>query len=249
MCPAPTMAGTVVELPLLSYYDYEPFMRRGLQDGLTHELAAWLNKRLAGRYRFVPGYLPKGRVDLLLADPHWAGALAWVEPGFVEDAAQSRYHWSRSLLEEIDHVASRREVRFEYSGNDSLQGLVLGTLFNQHYPDVDGLLRQGRIRRADALTQEANLHKLMLGRVDVVFVSDSTLPSLRERIPGLDKRIHLSTQPRRRFSRRLMLSPAVPATQLNELMPLLDRLDCDAEWRAVLRRYGLSHRPASGHCR
>ncbi|HEY1092937.1 MAG TPA: hypothetical protein VGE47_17695 [Burkholderiaceae bacterium] len=245
----PLVAQAVVKLPLLSYYDYEPFMRPDLKGGLTHELAAWLNKRLAGRYRFVPSYLPKGRVDMLLQNPAWAGALVWVDPGFVDDAAQRRYHWSVSLLEETDQVASRSNSRFEYAGPGSLEGLTLGTVVNQHYPDVETLLQQGRVHREDAPSQEANLNKLLLGRVDVAFVSASTLAGLRGSIPQLDSRIHLSAQVRRRFSRRLMLSQAVPAAQRHELMTLLERLDCDAEWQVVLKRYGLIHKPAVGRCR
>jgi polar amino acid transport system substrate-binding protein len=238
-----------VQLPLLTYYDYGPFMQPGLQDGLTHQLAGWMNKHLAGRYRVLPAYLPKGRVDRLLQDPDWAGALVWIDPGFVGDAAQRRYHWSVSLLEEGDYVVWRSSDRFEYRGPESLLGRSLGTVAYQRYPGLEDWMQQGRIRREDAPSQEAALRKLLLGRVDTVLLAASTLAELRAVLPDLDRQIHLSTQPYRRISRRLMLGPGVPAAQRAELLALVQRMDCDADWQAVLKQHGLVHQRSPSRCR
>lgn len=229
----PAARASVAPLKLVSYYDYPPFVT-GPNQGLTTDLAEWLKQHIG---KVSAELLPRRRVDALASQPGWLGVVPWVAPSWFPSAPQQRYLWSEPLMEDEDLVLSRKAKPVVFEGVQSLRGLTLGGVFGHVYRDTDPMTLRGELRRIDAFTQEANLRMLMLGRVDVIFLSRSGLGWWRHRLPDFDNQIEIAAQPRMRFQRHLMVSPQLPAEQRQALLEGVTRLRSSPDWREMLQRY------------
>ncbi|WP_028453157.1 ABC transporter substrate-binding protein [Chitinilyticum aquatile] len=222
---------------LYSHYDYPPFVIPD-GEGLNQRLAERMSALSQGRYAFVLQMLPRKRLDQLLATPGWQGVVPWVNPQWFDDVRQQRFLWSAALLHDEDLLLSRPELALEWRGPESLQGLRLGGILGHRYVDVDALVGRGLILREDVPTLEANVRKLMAGRVDAIFVSRSGYFWLAQRFPSLPRDSHLSAVPRSRYDRHLFTSGSDAA--LNDfVLALPARLARDREWLAVLAQFQL----------
>lgn len=76
---------------------------------------------------------------------------------------------------------------------------------------------------------------LLKGRVDAGIVSRSTLNYLVARA-GWQGRFHLSRQPHDSFARRLLVLRRDQALY-DYLLPILQGLQSDQDWQAILRKY------------
>jgi polar amino acid transport system substrate-binding protein len=237
--PACADPGEVI-VPLVNYYDYAPFSMPQERADLTRELADLLTAGSAGRYRFVPTLLPKGRLDQMLQHGGWQGMVAWLNPRFVNDETKSRYVWTKALMQETDLVVSRVDAPVEFTGVQSLRGKVLGTVLNQRYADVEDMIASEQLRRSDAPSQENSVRKLLLKRVDVVFISRSTLNGLHQRVPEFDNKLHVSAQPRNSFTRHIMLTPGLPPELIRYVQTTAAKLDSNPSWRDIAARYHIA---------
>ncbi|PND37719.1 hypothetical protein C1O66_09410 [Paucibacter aquatile] len=227
-------------LKLISYYDYPPFVTSP-QQGLSFELAGWLHMRAEGLIEGVElELLPRRRVDIQVRQAQWAGLVPWVSPAWFSspDPAQAPI-WSAAVMNDEDLVLSLKRQPFEFEGPASLRGHKLGGVYGHVYTDADPLVASGELQRLDSFTQEANLRMLLLGRVDLAFLSRSGLAWWRQRIPGFDELVHVAAQPRMRYQRHLMISRDLPETLRERLLQLAQTMGGDSQWREVMRRYGL----------
>lgn len=230
-----TAGGQVV--PFVTYYDYPPFHSVEGSSDLTRDLAALLTRESGGRYRFEPMLLPKKRIDNMLQLQNWQGIVAWSSPRFFYDEAKVRYLWTDALLQESALVVSHIDAPVNFKGMESLRGKVLGTILNQHYVEVEDMIANKQLRRSDAPSMESNVRKLLLKRVDVVFISHSALDGLRDRIPGLDSQLYIAPQPRDQFTRNLMLTRGLPPDVSSYVQRMAAQLDHNPAWRAILVRH------------
>ncbi|MEJ6001077.1 substrate-binding periplasmic protein [Paucibacter soli] len=238
--PPPVKAAEPVSseaLEILSHYDYPPFVT-GHAEGLSHDWADWLSTRLGIP---APGLhiLPRKRLDLLMNQPHWQGIVPWVIPEWFGDTDMQRYHWSPPVLEDADLVLSLRSSPVDELTPTRLRGLRFGAVLGHVYADMNGLIAQGRLRREDALNTEQNLRKLLLGRVDFVFLSRSGLPWWLQKLPEFREQLHVAATPRLHFQRRMLLSAQLPAPLRGQLLDAIAHMHRDSAWQTALSRYGL----------
>ncbi|MES2934225.1 MAG: transporter substrate-binding domain-containing protein [Pseudomonadota bacterium] len=226
-----------VDVPLVNYYSYAPFSIPDESADLTRQLAQLLTNNSGGRYHFVPTLLPKGRLDNMLLDHHWQGVVAWLNPRFVNDENKSKYIWSESLMLETDLVVSHVDAPIHFTGITSLEGKVLGTVLNQRYADVEQMIANKQLRRSDAPSQENNVRKLLLKRVDVVFVSRSTINALRRRIPEFNKKLYIASMPRNSFTRHIMLTPGLQPELISYVQSTVAKLSTNPTWHDIAMRY------------
>jgi polar amino acid transport system substrate-binding protein len=232
----PCNAGELT-VPFVTYYDYAPFHSVDGGSDLTRELAVLLTRESGGRYRFEPTLLPKKRIDNMLEHQNWQGIVAWSSPRFFYDESKVRYLWSDTLLQESALVVSHVDAPVDFKGMASLRGKVLGTILNQRYVDVEDMIAANQLRRSDAPSMESNVRKLLLKRVDVVFISRSALDGLRQRIPGLDSQLYIAAQPRDQFTRHLMLTRGLPPDVISYVQRMTAQLDHNPAWRDMLLRH------------
>lgn len=236
--PSAPAAG-VDSLPVLSYYDYPPFFT-GPGHGLTQDLLHLLQARAGPRLPPLPlELMPRRRVAAMVARSNWRGLVPWVSPVWFQDTARHRFVWSEPLMNDEDLVLSLKSHPVDYQGPASLAGLTLGGVFGHVYPETEAMVTAGTLQRLDSFSQEASLRMLLMGRVEVVFISRSGLASWRKRLPEFESRVHVAEQPRQRYQRHLLLSPLMPAAPREWLRQTAAGLSQDAAWRGLLQQYGV----------
>nr|WP_316638408.1 hypothetical protein [uncultured Roseateles sp.] len=226
-------------LELLTQYDYPPFVTTP-GAGLSHDWAAWLAQRLPHELAGLrPQILPRRRLDQVLAKPQWTGIVPWVAPSWFGDAGLTRFIWSEPVMDDEDLVLSLKSKPVLFDGPASLKGLRLGGVAGHVYVDIDPLVKRGELLRDDATDTGKNLRKLLLGRVDVIFLSRSGMPWWQSLMPEMEAQLFVAPQPRARFQRRMLLSPQIDAGLRAALLTEIEAMPHDPAWQEAMRHYGL----------
>lgn len=238
VAPAARSAGAE-SLSVLSYYDYPPFST-GPGHGLTQDLLHLLQERAGPLLPPLQvALMPRRRVAAMVTRSDWRGFVPWVSPAWFQDTGRHRFVWTEPLMNDEDLVLSLKSRPVDYQGPASLHGLTLGGVFGHVYPETEAMVTAGTLQRLDSFSQEASLRMLLMGRVEVVFISRSGLASWRKRLPDFDTRVHVADQPRQRYQRHLLLSPLMPAAPREWLLQTVAGLAQDPAWRGLLLRYGV----------
>lgn len=224
-------------LSVLSYYDYPPFST-GPGHGLTQDLLQLLQQRAGPLLPPLQVELmPRRRVAAMVTSSSWRGLVPWVSSAWFQDTARHRFVWTEPLMSDEDLVLSLKSRPVDYQGPASLKGLTLGGVFGHVYPETEAMVTAGTLQRLDSFSQEASLRMLLMGRVEVVFISRSGLASWRKRLPEFDTRLHVAEHPRQRYQRHLLLSPLMPEAPREWLLQTVAGLGQDAAWRGLLQQY------------
>jgi len=88
---------------LWTYYNFKPFLQPNEKQGLIIDLAEMLTANSQGKFNFVVKYLPRKRIDMLLAS-HQLGAVALVNPQWFPDT----FMVSSPLLKGSDIIISSK---------------------------------------------------------------------------------------------------------------------------------------------
>lgn len=222
----------VETLPFYTHYDEPPFAV-ALPGSLTDKLAVYLSQHSGGRYRFVPTFIPRKRLELdIMRQAGWKGVTAWANPEFFIDENRDKYLWSVPYLVDVNLVLSNRDKPVDYQGAASLYGLTVGGVTGRLLSGFEEDIRAGKIKREDAPGNDNNLRKLQLGRIDAMFLSASALPFYHRWIPDMDKWIYVAKKPRNIVDRHLIVNPQATAL-LSYLNKTLTKLPQDPEWRLI----------------
>lgn len=232
LCVFTINASEKLRVPVVVYYNYHPYYDEESKNDLNSELVATLNAHLAGEnVEFYSEYVPKGRLDIWLKDSGWKGLVAWTNPKFLNDPKKDKYQWSESVLEEKDWVVSNSKKPIEFQNINSLVGKTLGTVRNQIYPDVEKLINEGKILRTSTNSQASNIRMLMMGRVDVVFISRSTMHYFKKEIKDFPNGLYFASTPRNVFTRHIMVSKSISPEMRNKIMKVVKSLHSDKIWK------------------
>lgn len=233
--PPALAVGSTGAVVLYAYHLKPPFITDlEHRQGLYFDFADYANRKL-GRPALRLEYEPRRRLERHVFSPDFDGAVIGVSPIWFKDKDESRFLWTPPLMHDRDEVVSRRRQPVEYTGPRSLDGKIFGAASGYYYFGVDELVKKGKIRREDTVSEQQNLHKLLLGRLDFAIVSRSTFDYLM-RQPGQAGRFYLSPKPHDDYERRILIAPNRPEL-LTELTPLMEAMPGDPEWQAILARY------------
>lgn len=228
-----TPAFAVQTLPLYTYYDEAPFAIN-TPNNLTFKLADWLSRQSAGRYHFVPTFIPRRRLELvIMKQPGWEGVVAWVSPAFFVEDNPAPYLWSVPYMTDINLVISNRQHPVDFKNASSLHGLTIGAILGRYLSGFEDDIKAGKIKREDASTTLGNLQKLQRQRIDVSFITASALPYYRSQMDDMDSWLYIAATPRNIVQRQLLTGKhAVPLMQyLNQTLP---KLAHSQEWKHII---------------
>ncbi|GAB2877781.1 hypothetical protein GCM10027277_53940 [Pseudoduganella ginsengisoli] len=176
-----TMAAAAAEKVLvLTYYDFPPFVEAN-GDGLSKQLCTLLENASGGRYQFELQVVPRLRFDAMLERTGTPILAPWVAPEFFPNAA--RYRWGRALMDDNAVMLAMPGKAVELEQMESLRGLRFGGVLGHHYPfgALENAIKQGYVSRADNASPEQNYQNLVLGRIDMTIMAESTLHYLTQR--------------------------------------------------------------------
>lgn len=203
--------------------------------GIYPDLIAYLNSGRVPGLTFRLSHLPRKRLQKMLEDQQLDGIVIGMSPQWFDDDAQTRYLWTAPFS--IDRfVLARRPA---LTPGAPVPGQAIGMVLGYVYPGVDKWAREQGLQRQDAYSEEANLEKLRLGRVDYALVAESVLNYYHKthaaRFPR-ELPFASDVMPSRPTDRRFLV-PHSKAAVYDKLAPAIRKLKDDPAWHKVLAQY------------
>lgn len=228
-------AGEKTLVPIYVYHLKPPYILNiENETGLYYDFSRYLSLK-SEKYEFHTLYLPRKRVDIYLKKGILNGILLGVNPIWFKDKARKKYLWTSPIFHDQDEVVSLAAAPFEYLGPKSLINKSLGGVLGFYYFGIDPLVSQGKIRRANAHSEESVLKMILSNRVDVGIVSHSTFRYLS--IKGnWEGKFHLSLKPHDVFTRNILI-PHKDKAIYDHIEPLLINIKDDPDWQLILKQY------------
>lgn len=242
----PTTPAAAAAKPIRAFNTYEaaPFLIAGKQ-GLVPELVDYLNRLLVGRYRLQLRNLPRARLlQQHLREPaQFDGVVMLLSPGFVGDAQQRDYLWSKPLFQDHNVLVMRAEQAPAEADRAWLQGKRLLAVRGQRLRLLDELVKNGQLQREDFNSELQTLQMVAAGRGDLTFMNRLMYRHL-SRKTGLGERLVAVPVPggEAGFTRHILVGRHV-GELLAPLNAAIDALHCEPEWRTTAARYGFAALP------
>lgn len=224
-----------INVDVYVYHLKPPFIVSNTYElGLYFDFSTYLNTK-TDKYHFETVFVPRKRIETMLASHKLNGILLGVNPIWFKDKAETKYYWTPAIYEDQDEFVSLQENAVEYSGAKSLAGKILGGVRGFYYFGVDELVKQGDITRYDTIGEYELLQMLILKRVDVGIVSRSTIDYL-VKAKNWQSKFYLSKQPHDKYQRRILI-PHYKKAVYDELAPIVSSLVEDPAWQKILDKY------------
>lgn len=151
-------------------------------------------------------------------------------PQWFDDVAQQKYLWTAPFATDRFVLVSRSGGAGAGAPGRSV-GMVLGYV----YPGIDEWVsRQGLVRN-DAPSEDVNLEKLRLGRVDCVVAAES-VARYYMKTHALADQFQLAGLPGQQTERRFLV-PHSKAAVYDKLAPVIRKLKDDPVWLRSAAKY------------
>jgi len=218
---------------IYSYQNMPPFIT-GSQQGLTYELADYLNNKLKGAYKFIVFRLPRNRADRLI-EKGAKGLVPWTSPAWHGDPNESQYKWTPGYTKDSNCIVSSSSSPFEYNGPASMKGKTMGGLIGYYYLGLDDLSSKGEFKRVDVSNVRENISRLTTNRIDTALLTESTARYLVKE-QNLKNKIHFSAKHHQEFYYQ-MLSMANSDDLNTDLDKVAKNMMSDQDWLTRLAKY------------
>lgn len=203
--------------------------------GIYPDLIAYLNRLPLDGLTLKLAYLPRKRLQKQLEDGKLDGIVIGMMPQWFDDAAQQKYLWTAGFAIDRFVLVSRLERPVHPDVSGALAGRSIGLTFGYVYPGIDEWIQRHGLVRHDAQSEEMNLEKLRLGRVDCVAAAESvTRYYLRNNgLAGKFQLVALPSQP----TERRFLAPHAKSAVFEKLAPVIRKLKDDPAWQRIAATY------------
>ncbi len=203
------------------------------EHGLYPELVDYLNRKRVDGFDFKLVFLPRKRMQAMLDAGQLEGIIIGMMPTWFGDVAQEKYLWTAPFFFDKFVLASSsaRPLNQASAG----VGLRVGVTLGYVYPGIDEWIEQRGLQRSDAPSEEKNLDKLVLGRVDAVVVTESVLRYYVKAHP-VAASLAIAPLPGQQTA-RCFLVPHNQKGVFERLAPLVRALKDDPAWLAISARY------------
>jgi polar amino acid transport system substrate-binding protein len=214
--------------------NFAPLMIEG-QRGIYYDMVEYLNQQQLGKTRFQLVYLPRKRLQMRLEDGSLDGIVIGMMPAWFDDVAQKKYLWTPPFSVDRFVLVSRQEKPVLADAGGSQYGKTIGLTLGYVYPGIDEWIRSQGLLRQDAISEEVNLEKLRLGRLDCVAVSES-VARYYMRLHSSTDRFVLLDLPGRATERRFLI-PHVRNDVYDKIAPIIRKLREDPAWQRAISKY------------
>lgn len=226
------------DLTVWVYHDFPPFIvDEGQRIGLSYDLAEALSARSDGKFDFSVTVTPRQRLNLELQG-NKDGIVFWANEYWFGDSDMQKYLWSETLLKDRSVVISPIEVPVDYTGPQSLAGMVVSTVQGHRYTGLDELVIQDQIERSDLPSEHAVVQFISNKRGTVGVIAQSALRFFQQNLE-LDGALFTAQQPHSTYSRRIMVQPAL-SDAYDFITTELTKMKTEGEWEQMLANYALT---------
>lgn len=202
--------------------------------GLYPELVAYLNQLKLDGLDFHLATMPRKRLQAELENGTLDGIVIGMMPQWVGDGAQEKFLWTEPFAHDAFVLVSRDTNPF-FFGQPSAANARIGVTLGYVYPGVDDWIEQNRFVRDNAATEERNLDKLLLGRVDMVVVTDSVFRYYM-RVHRVRGGVISEALPGKATDRRFLVPKSMRGVY-EQLAPAIRKLGEDPRWKVIQSRY------------
>ncbi|MES2262961.1 MAG: transporter substrate-binding domain-containing protein [Pseudomonadota bacterium] len=225
-------------LPAYNSYQSVPFVVG--DGGLAADLVNYVNGKLKGKYQFKLTQVQRDGLNKTIAEPNFKGAVLFLSPAFVNDAAKTKFTWTQAVLHDANAVISQGSRKLEYTGADALKGLKFAGVKGNRYAGLEE--RFGKdIQREDVNEELSNIKKVVAGKADVTIMSSSTYRYLMKQMGKENaerSNLYTSSKPHAEFDRYIFVGKD-NTVLAKELDTVIAGMKSDPAWKAVLVKYGI----------
>lgn len=212
-------------LPLL--FDEKSPQTKGLVAEYAAALAQAMGRTatfsIITRYR-LDSYLLKGQVDMMCyTSKVWA-------------SNQDQMDFSKTLFSKREIILGPETMPKKVS---DLKGKTIGTMLQYVYPKLDPLFQSKQLVREDSLSEEANLKKLLNGRIDYIVTDEIFVDYFKLKHPKIDR------NRQRLFMQEYPISCAVSRkgrVKEKEVNAAVDKIKSDGTLQTIFKKYGATLR-------
>lgn len=203
--------------------------------GIYPDLVSHLNGTHLDRYTFALHYLPRRRLQVKLEEGSLDGIVIGMMPEWLADAGQTRYLWTAPFATDRFALVSLASKPIPPHDRRALAGATVGITTGYVYPGLDAWFSAAHLQRRAGVSDEKNIEKLLLGRVDCVIVAES-MARYFITTHKLHARLHLYPMPGPGTERRFLVQHR-DARLYGVLAPAVQHLKDDAAWRRASAAY------------
>lgn len=202
--------------------------------GIYPDMVAYLNRQKLGKLTFKLIYLPRKRLQLKAESGQLDGIVIGMMPHWFDDPEQKKFLWTAPFALDRYVVVLPPGGAYVPGASGALSGRTLGMVLGYSYPDLLDWVRQQGVVRTDALSDEHNLEKLRLGRLDSVATAESVFRYYRKR-HQIDH-FNVYALPTRQTERRFLVPHGMESVY-DKIAPVLRKTREDPEWQRLMLRY------------
>jgi polar amino acid transport system substrate-binding protein len=202
--------------------------------GIYPDMVSYLNRQKLGNLTFKLTYLPRKRLQLKAESGQLDGIVIGMMPHWFDDADQKKFLWTAPFAVDRYVVVLPPGGAYVPGAAGALSGRTLGMVLGYSYPDLLDWIRQQGVVRTDALSDEHNLEKLRLGRLDSVAIAESVFRYYKKR--HLADNFNVYPLPSRQTERRFLVPHRMEAVY-DQIAPVLRKARDAPEWQRMMLRY------------
>ena len=203
--------------------------------GIYPDLISHLNRHQPGGHTFRLSYLPRKRLQVKLEEGSLDGVVIGMMPEWLADSEQKKYHWTAPFATDRFALVSLVTKPIDPHRRGTLRGASVGLTSGYVYPNIDAWFAGVRVLRRVGVSDEKNIEKLLLGRVDCVIVAES-MARYFMRTHKLNGQMQIVPLPGPVTERRFLVQRR-DAALFNVLAPAARTLKDDPAWRRAAAAY------------
>jgi polar amino acid transport system substrate-binding protein len=231
------LLGASVRAEVVNVYTSANFAPLMLADGrgVYPDLIAYLNRKQPGGLTFTLVYMPRKRLQVKLEEGSLDGVVIGLMPEWLDDAAQKKYLWTVPFATDRFTLVSLAARPANPVSGAPRGARTVGVTTGYVYPGLDDWFLHADLQRSEGLSDEKNIEKLLLGRVDCVIVAES-MARYFMRTHRLEKTLRLHAMPGPNTERRFLVQRTEHHV-FEQLAPALKKLRDDPQWRHAEAAY------------
>lgn len=206
------------------------------QHGLYPDLINYLNRQKLHNLTFKLSFMPRKRLQVKLEEGSLDGIVVGMMPHWFDDAAQTRYLWTAPFSNDNFVLVSNRSKPVDPAVPATLSGTTVGLTLGYVYPGIDQWIALNGLLRNDAPSEQKNIEKLVLGRVDCIVVS-RTVIEYHVKINHLQGKFQFGQVPGQLTERRFLVPQSYRHVH-DKIAPVIKKLEGDARWHKIAEKYG-----------
>jgi polar amino acid transport system substrate-binding protein len=203
--------------------------------GVYPDLINYLNRQELEGYSFRLQYLPRKRLQVKLEEGSLNGVVIGMMPEWLDDRTQTRYLWTAPFAADRFALVSLTSRPINPHLRRAMSGASVGVTGGYVYPGLDDWFAASRLQRKVGVSDEVNIEKLLLGRVDCVIVAES-MARYFMRTHKLKQRLRIFPMPGPATERRFLVQHR-DARLFKVLEPAVRKLKDDQAWHRAAAAY------------